>query len=167
TLYIEAISVSKMGEGLKQTGQLGDVMKESSEIAYSYVKSHICDYNQCDTDGKNFFETNKIHLHVPEGATPKDGPSAGITMALALYSLAINKPVKKGMAMTGELTLTGKVLPIGGLKEKVIAARRVKVFELIVPKANDKDFEKLPEYLKKDIKVHYVDYFEDVIKVAF
>ncbi|MGL5543225.1 MAG: endopeptidase La [Fusobacteriaceae bacterium] len=167
TLYIEAISVSKMGEGFKQTGQLGDVMKESSEIAYSYVRSHICDYSQCQADGKNFFETNKIHLHVPEGATPKDGPSAGITMALALYSLAVNKPVKKGTAMTGELTLTGKVLPIGGLKEKVIAARRVKVFELIIPKANEKDFEKLPEYLKKDIRVHYVDYFEDVIKAAF
>lgn len=167
TLYIEAISVSKMGEGFKQTGQLGDVMKESSEIAYSYVRSHICDYEKCTPDGKNFFETNKIHLHVPEGATPKDGPSAGITMALALYSLAVNKPVKKGIAMTGELTLTGKVLPIGGLKEKVIAARRVKIFELILPKGNEKDFEKLPEYLKDGIKVHYVDYFEDVIKAAF
>ncbi|MGL6099007.1 MAG: endopeptidase La [Fusobacteriaceae bacterium] len=167
TLYIEAISVSKVGEGFKQTGQLGEVMKESSEIAYSYVRSHICEYSKCPIDGKNFFENNKIHLHVPEGATPKDGPSAGITMALALYSLAVGKPVKKGLAMTGELTLTGKVLPIGGLKEKVIAARRVKVFELIVPKANKKDFEKLPEYLKKDIKVHYVDYFEDVIKSAF
>ncbi|MGL4980599.1 MAG: endopeptidase La, partial [Fusobacteriaceae bacterium] len=101
TLYIEAISVSKVGEGFKQTGQLGEVMKESSEIAYSYVRSHICEYSECPIDGKNFFENNKIHLHVPEGATPKDGPSAGITMALALYSLAIGKPVKKGLAMTG------------------------------------------------------------------
>lgn len=166
TLYIEAISVSKLGEGFKQTGQLGDVMKESSEIAYSYIKSHISE-TMPDKDGKNFFEINKVHLHVPEGATPKDGPSAGITMALALYSLAVNKPVKKGIAMTGELTLTGKVLPIGGLKEKVIAARRVKIFELIIPKENKKDFEKLPDYLKKDIKVHYVDYFNDVIKAAF
>lgn len=163
TLYIEAISTSKNGGGFKQTGQLGDVMKESSEIAYSYIRSHMWNGDRYN----DFFDKNSIHLHVPAGATPKDGPSAGITMALALYSLAMNKPVKKGIAMTGELTLTGKVLPIGGLKEKTIAARRVGIFELIVPKDNEKDFQRLPEYIKKGIKVNYVDYFDDVILAAF
>ncbi|MGL6168010.1 MAG: endopeptidase La [Fusobacteriaceae bacterium] len=163
TLYMEAISTSKNGTGFKQTGQLGDVMKESSEIAYSYVRSHMWNGDRYN----DFFDKNSVHLHVPAGATPKDGPSAGITMALALYSLAINKPVKKGIAMTGELTLTGKVLPIGGLKEKTIAARRVGIFELIIPKDNKKDFDRLPEYIKKGIKINCVDYFDDVVAAAF
>lgn len=162
TLYIEAISVTK-GKGFKQTGQLGNVMRESSEIAYSYIESYL----RKGELNKNFFDENCIHLHVPAGAVPKDGPSAGITMALALYSLAIGKPVKEKLAMTGEITLTGKVLPIGGLREKVIAARRVGVYELIVPKENRGDFERLPDYIKKGIEIHYADYFEDVIKVAF
>ena len=101
------------------------------------------------------------------GATPKDGPSAGITMALALYSLATNDATKKDLAMTGELTLTGKVLPIGGVREKTIAARRVGVYELIFPKDNKKDFEDLPDYLKKGIKPHFVDYFHDVLQAAY
>lgn len=167
TLYIEAISISKKESGFKQTGNLGDVMKESSEIAYSYVRAHMGDDIEHSQEVKEFFDKNKVHLHVPEGATPKDGPSAGITMALALYSLAIGKPVKKGLAMTGELTLIGKVLPIGGLKEKVIAARRVNIMELIIPKENKKDFDRLPEHIKKGVTVNYADYFEDVIKVAF
>ncbi|MGL6114426.1 MAG: S16 family serine protease, partial [Cetobacterium sp.] len=116
---------------------------------------------------ENFFDNHKIHLHVPEGATPKDGPSAGITMALALYSLAVNKPIKQNLAMTGELTLTGKVLPIGGVKEKAIAAKRVGISELILPKDNEKDFERLQDHIKEGIKVNYVDYFDDVLKFAF
>ena len=162
TLYIEAAITSK-GKGFKQTGQLGSVMKESSEIAYSYIESLI----RTDEESKNFFNENYIHLHVPAGAVPKDGPSAGITMALALYSLVKNKPVKDKLAMTGEITLTGKVLPIGGLREKVIAARRVGVYELIVPKDNKGDFERLPDYIKEGITMHYADYFVDVIKAAF
>lgn len=162
TLYIEAAITSK-GKGFKQTGQLGSVMKESSEIAYSYIESLI----RTDEESKNFFSENYIHLHVPAGAVPKDGPSAGITMALALYSLVKNKPVKDKLAMTGEITLTGKVLPIGGLREKVIAARRVGVYELIVPKDNRGDFERLPDYIKEGITMHYADYFVDVIKAAF
>ena len=114
-----------------------------------------------------FFEKQEIHIHIPEGATPKDGPSAGITMVSSLLSLLINKPVKDNIAMTGEITLTGKILPIGGLKEKLIAARRSKIFELIFPKANVRDFDKLPEYLKKDIKVHFVDYYDEVKKIIF
>jgi ATP-dependent Lon protease len=161
TLYIEASAI-KGSTGFKQTGQLGKVMQESSEIAYSYTRSLIAKMKQ----QQHFFANHFIHLHVPAGATPKDGPSAGITMALALYSLALNKAVRKGIAMTGELTLTGKVLPIGGIREKTLAARRVGVFELIFPKENQKDYDKLPDYLKEGITVHYADYFEDILKIA-
>lgn len=164
TLYIEASAVKSNSAGFKQTGQLGDVMKESAEIAYSYIRSLLCNEN---TKHKDFFNQHYIHLHVPAGATPKDGPSAGITMALALYSLSINKPVQNNFAMTGELTLTGKILPIGGVKEKTIAARRVGIFELIFPKDNKNDFEELPDYIKKGITAHFVDYFKDVLIIAY
>ena len=163
TLYIEASGIKGKGGGFRQTGQLGSVMQESSEIAYSYIRGQIAGAGKKE----NYFDDHFIHLHVPAGATPKDGPSAGITMALALYSLAEGKAIKKGMAMTGELTLTGKVLPIGGVREKTIAARRVKVFELIFPADNRKDFEELPAYLKEGITVHFVEYFDDVLKFAF
>ncbi len=163
TLYVEASSILKKGGGFKQTGQLGDIMKESAEIAYSFIHSLID-----NTAGKeSFFADRFIHLHVPAGATPKDGPSAGITMALALHSLAVVKPVRPGLAMTGELTLTGKVLPVGGIREKVIAARRIGVMELIFPKDNEKDFADLPEYIKEGLSTHFVDYFEDVLAVAY
>jgi ATP-dependent Lon protease len=162
TLYIEATAIKAKNGGLKHTGQLGNVMQESTEIAYSYIRGLVSEQNESNT----FFDEHFIHLHVPAGATPKDGPSAGITMALALYSLAKNKPIRKGLAMTGELTLTGKVLPIGGVREKTIAARRVKVFELIFPADNKKDFDELPEYLKEGIKAHFVEYFDQVVKIA-
>ena len=167
TLYIEATNISTKGSGFKQTGQLGSVMKESTEIAYSYIRSHLCNEEGCDEKVKTFFDTNTVHLHVPAGATPKDGPSAGVTMALALYSLAKNKAVRTDIAMTGELTLTGKVLPIGGIREKTIAARRVGIYTLIVPKDNKKDYERLPDYIKEGVTVHFADYFDDVLKVAF
>ena len=163
TLYIEAAGIKSRGPGFKQTGQLGSVMKESAEIAYSYVRSLLC----CEEPPNNYFEENTVHLHVPAGATPKDGPSAGVTMALALYSLAKGTPIKDGLAMTGELTLTGKVLPIGGVKEKTIAARRVGIKELIFPIDNKKDFEELPEYIREGIDVHFADYFKDVLEVAY
>ncbi len=166
TMYVEASSVKSNNSGFKQTGQLGKVMQESSEIAYSYVRSMLC--HRDSQDGLDqYFKDNFIHLHVPAGATPKDGPSAGITMALALYSLATNKPVRRDVAMTGELTLTGKILPIGGVREKTIAARRVGVYNLIFPQANEKDFEDLPDYLKKGIKPHFVDHFDDVLGVVY
>ncbi len=161
TLYIEANAVKGKTGGFKQTGQLGKVMQESSEIAYSYVRSLLTKNNT------NFFNENFIHLHVPAGATPKDGPSAGITMGLALYSLASNQPVRNDIAMTGELTLTGKVLPIGGVKEKTIAARRVGISELIFPKENKKDFDELPDYITNGIKANFVDYFDEVLSMAF
>ena len=162
TLYIEASGIKGKNPGFRQTGQLGNVMQESSEIAYSYIRSLMA-----KEKGENFFDNHFIHLHVPAGATPKDGPSAGVTMALALHSLAKGKAIKKGLAMTGELTLTGKVLPIGGVREKTIAARRVKVFELIFPLENKKDFDELPEYLKEGITPHFVDYFEDILKIVY
>lgn len=163
TLYIEATAISAKSGGLKQTGQLGNVMQESSEIAYSYIRSLLTKENKF----QDYFNQHFIHLHVPAGATPKDGPSAGITMALALYSMVTNKAIKKGLAMTGELTLTGKVLPIGGVREKTIAARRVKVFELIFPADNKKDFEELPDYIKKGVTAHFVNYFNDVLNIAY
>lgn len=163
TLYIEAAGIRHNGGGFKQTGQLGNVMQESAQIAYSYIQSLLC----CQDPPNNFFEENLIHLHVPAGSTPKDGPSAGVTMALALYSLATGKAVKDGLAMTGELTLTGKVLPIGGVKEKTIAARRVGIRELIFPIDNKKDFEELPDHVREGLTVHFADYFRDVLKVAY
>ncbi len=161
TLYIEANAVKGKTGGFRQTGQLGKVMQESSEIAYSHVRSLLA------KNSDEFFNENFIHLHVPAGATPKDGPSAGITMGLALYSLASNQPVRTDIAMTGELTLTGKVLPIGGVKEKTIAARRVGITALIFPKENKKDFDELPDYIKKGIKANFVDYFDEVLSIAF
>ncbi|VXC91955.1 Lon protease 2 [Pseudomonas sp. 8Z] len=163
TLPIEATRIHTLNRGFKLTGQLGEVMKESAEIAYSYVSSHL---KQLGGD-PTFFDQAFIHLHVPEGATPKDGPSAGITMASALLSLARNQAPKKGVAMTGELTLTGQVLPIGGVREKVIAARRQKIHELILPEANRGSYEELPDYLKEGITVHFAKRYGDVAKVLF
>jgi len=163
TLYIESIPIPTGQPGFKQTGQLGQVMVESSEIAYSYVRSLM----KNNAEVNEFFKKNQIHLHVPAGATPKDGPSAGITMACSLYSLAMNQPIKPRMAMTGELTLSGLVMPIGGVKEKMIACRRSKVKEVILPKDNKEDFELLPDHIKEDITPHFVSTFEDVLKVCF
>ena len=163
TLHIEARSIFNKNGGLKQTGQLGDVMKESAEIAYSYVRSLL----QNDPDAKEFFEERMIHLHVPAGATPKDGPSAGITMACALTSLIFDTPLKAGLAMTGELTLTGVVLPIGGVKEKTIAARRAKISELVFPADNQEDFEDLDDSVREGITAHFVKKLEDVLAIGF
>jgi ATP-dependent Lon protease len=163
TLYIEATKVETGKEAFKQTGQLGDVMVESSEIAYTYVRSIL----DSRPGGRDFFAKKFIHLHVPAGATPKDGPSAGITMATALYSLAVNKPVKRGFAMTGELTLTGQVMPVGGIKEKTIAAKRAKVANLIFPEANRKDFEELPDHIRKGLAPRFVSTFQEVIGICF
>ena len=163
TLYIEAAGIKTKHPGFKQTGQLGDVMRESSEIALSFVRARLCQLPAC----ADFFDQHAVHLHVPAGAPPKDGPSAGITMALALFSLAYGKAVKPGIAMTGELTLTGRVLPIGGVREKTLAARRVGIQELIFPAENQKDFDELPDYIKEGLEVHFVRHFEEVLKIAY
>jgi ATP-dependent Lon protease len=163
TLQIEATAMLTKSKGFKQTGQLGQVMVESAEIAYSYVMAHLEQYGA----KANFFDERFVHLHVPAGATPKDGPSAGVTMATALISMILQKPVRKRLAMTGELTLTGQVLPIGGVKEKVIAARRIGCKILIFPEANRKDFEELPDYLKKGLTVHFAAHFQDIYQLVF
>lgn len=163
TLAIEAAIIHSRHHGLKLTGQLGEVMQESAQIAYSHVVSHLVELKgQAD-----LFNDAQVHLHVPEGATPKDGPSAGVTMATALLSLARNKQVKKNVAMTGELTLTGRVLPVGGIREKVIAARRAGLKELILPEANARDYEEMPDYLKKGLIVHFVDQYYQVASICF
>lgn len=163
TLQIEATAMPSKSKGFKQTGQLGKVMVESSEIAYSYVMAHLEKYGA----KPDFFDGHFVHLHVPAGATPKDGPSAGITMTTALVSMITGKPVRKKLAMTGEFTLSGRVLPIGGVKEKTIAARRSGIKTIIFPDGNRKDFEELPAYLKKGLKVHFVHDYDDVYAVAF
>jgi ATP-dependent Lon protease len=162
TLYVEAADAPGKG-GPKLTGQLGDVMKESVQIAYSLVTSHCKDLGISE----DYFENRQIHVHVPAGATPKDGPSAGITMATALISLARNKRPPAHWAMTGELTLTGRVLPIGGVKEKVIAAKRSKVKNIILPKANEKDFAEIPDKIKKGMTPHFVEDYQEVFELMF
>jgi ATP-dependent Lon protease len=163
TLPIEAAAMPSKSKGFKQTGQLGNVMVESSEIAYSYVMAHLKEYGAAE----DYFDTHFVHLHVPAGATPKDGPSAGVTMTTALLSMITGKPVRRNLGMTGELTLTGRVLPIGGLKEKTIAARRAGLKILIFPEANRKDFAELADYLKEGLEVHFAREYKDVYRVAF
>lgn len=162
TLIIEAVA-NPGKEGFKISGQMGSVMQESAGIAYTWVRHHVADaYNV----PAKFFEERQIHLHIPEGATPKDGPSAGITMATALVSLVLGKKVKDRLAMTGELSLTGQVLPIGGLREKTVAARRNKIKEIIIPKANEKDLEDIPDHVKKGITFYPVERMEEVLGLA-
>ncbi|MDP6629792.1 MAG: endopeptidase La [Kiritimatiellia bacterium] len=163
TLAIEATGVETGKPGFKQTGQLGAVMVESTEIAYTYIRGFLSDSEKAsDVLQKQF-----IHLHIPAGATPKDGPSAGITMASALYSLATGKRIRKAFAMTGELTLTGRVMPIGGVKEKTIAAKRAGINNLVFPEANRKDFEELPDHVRKGLKPNYVSTFPEVVEICF
>ncbi len=163
TLTIEAASIHSFGRGLKLTGQLGDVMRESAEIAYSHIVSHAEEFGADPA----FFKKSFIHLHVPAGATPKDGPSAGITMASAMLSLARNEKLARPLAMTGEMTLTGEVFPVGGIREKVIAARRSGIKELIIPKENQGDYKEVPEHITKGIKVHFVASFDEVVPLLF
>lgn len=163
TLYVEAVQFKAEKTEMKLTGQAGDVMKESSQIAWSYLQSSYEKY----APGRSFFDRQQIHLHIPEGATPKDGPSAGITMMTALTSLLKGKAVAQNLGMTGELTLTGKVLPIGGVKEKLIAARRSGCKTLIFPKDNKRDFDELPKHIKEGLDVHFVEEYDQVFKIAF
>jgi ATP-dependent Lon protease len=162
TLVIEAISVPGK-EGLTLTGMMGDTMKESAAIAMTVARKLAVERYGLAAE---WFDKNHIHLHIPEGATPKDGPSAGITMATALLSLMREKLITDKLVMTGELSLTGQVLPIGGLKEKTIAARRNKAKHIIIPKQNVRDLDEIPDYVKKGIEFHPVERFEEVLKLA-
>ncbi|KAI9257181.1 ATP-dependent protease La [Phascolomyces articulosus] len=167
SLYIESVLESsltpKSQPHLSKTGQLGDVMKESTSIAYTFAKSLMA----TRFPKNKFFEKARVHLHCPAGATPKDGPSAGVTMVTSMVSLALNRPVSSNIAMTGEITVTGRVLKIGGLKEKTIAAKRSKIDTILFPKDNLSDWEELPDHIKEGMTGIPVEYYEDVYKVCF
>lgn len=160
TLEIEVVALNGTGK-LELTGKLGDVMKESARIALTYVRFLV--QNEVDED---YFEKHDIHIHVPEGATPKDGPSAGITMTTAIYSAVTGKPVRADIAMTGEVTLRGRVLPIGGLKEKLLAAKQAGIKEVLVPKENSRDVDEMETEILEGIILQYVHCVEDVLKEA-
>lgn len=160
-LFIEATRMPG-SKGFIVTGQLGDVMKESAQAALSYVRSKAKDLGIQDTA----FEKSDLHLHMPEGATPKDGPSAGVTMATAIASLMTNRLVKSDVAMTGEITLRGRVLPVGGIKEKVLAAHRAGLKTVILPKRNEKDLDELPDQVRKDLKFVFAESVDDVFNAA-
>lgn len=165
TLYVEAASVEK-GEGkgsLKATGQLGDVMKESATIAHTYARRFL---EELRPDSA-FFADHSLHVHVPAGATPKDGPSAGCTLVTALLSLALGRPVRPDLAMTGEVTLTGKVLPIGGVKEKALASKRSGIKHVIFPKGNERDWEELTNDVKAGLEPHFVEEYSQIYELAF
>jgi ATP-dependent Lon protease len=160
-LFIEATAMPGK-KGLTLTGQLGDVMKESATAALSFIRANAQELGIA----KDFFEEVDIHIHVPSGAIPKDGPSAGVTMLTALTSLLTNRTVKKDLAMTGEITLRGMVLPVGGIKEKVLAAHRAGVRTIILPKWNKKDLEDVPAKVKKEITFYFVDEMLEVLRIA-
>jgi ATP-dependent Lon protease len=163
TLYIEAIKVASEKTEMKLTGQAGQVMMESSQIAWSYLNSTISRY----APGYTFFEKTQVHIHIPEGATPKDGPSAGITMVTALISLLTDTPVLDNLAMTGELTLTGRILPIGGVKEKLVAARRSGIKYIILPRENERDVAELPSHIIDGLTLYFVEDYSQVYSIAF
>ncbi|MDO9565937.1 MAG: endopeptidase La [Candidatus Desulfaltia sp.] len=160
-LFVEATAM-KGKKALTLTGQLGDVMKESATTALSFIRTNAVSLGIAE----DFFETQDIHIHIPAGAIPKDGPSAGVTMLTALVSLLTHKKIQKDLAMTGEITLRGQVLPVGGIKEKILAAHRAGIKTIIMPSWNKKDLEDIPEKVKNEIHFHFVDKMMDVLKIA-
>lgn len=164
TLLLESVSFPSKNAGLTLTGKMGDVMKESAQIAFNWARRHVI---SCGKKDAKWFDENTVHLHIPEGATPKDGPSAGITMAATFVSLFTGKTLKPNLAMTGELSLTGQVLPIGGLREKTVAAKRNKIKTILIPKQNLRDLDDMPARVKAGIKFIPVTDVSEVIKAAF
>ena len=161
TPFIES-SITKGKGKLTLTGNLGDVMKESAVIALEYLKAHSSWFNL----KQEVFDNYNVHIHVPEGATPKDGPSAGITMLTSLASLFSQRKVKKNLAMTGEITLRGEVLPVGGIKEKILAAKRASIKEIILCEKNKNDIEEIKESYLKGLTFHYVKTMKEVLDIA-
>jgi ATP-dependent Lon protease len=160
-LKIETVTMPGKGR-MQITGKLGDVMQESVKAAKSFIRSKSLEYGIIPP----VFEKQDFHIHVPEGATPKDGPSAGIGMVTSIVSAITNNPVKRDVAMTGEVTLTGQVLPIGGLKEKLLAAHRAGIKQVLIPKDNEKDLVDMPKKIIDDIKITPVEYADEVLKIA-
>lgn len=160
-LFIESTKMRGKG-ALSLTGQLGDVMKESAQAALSYIRSKSVDYEIQE----DFFEKNDLHVHVPQGAIPKDGPSAGITMLVSLVSLITDKPVRNDVAMTGEITLRGLVLPVGGIKQKVLAARRAGIRNIVLPKLNEKDLEEVPESIKDGMDFKFIEKMDEAVSIC-
>jgi len=160
-IFIEAAKMKGKGN-LILTGSLGDVMKESAQAAMSYIRSNSGLLNISD----NMFEEYDIHIHVPAGAIPKDGPSAGLTIAVALISLITDRPCKRNVALTGELTLTGRILPVGGVKEKVLAAHRAGVKSVVFPAKNEADIKDIPEDIKKDLDIIKINELKEVVDLV-
>ncbi len=163
-LFIEVVAVPGKGQ-LLLTGQLGDVMKESAQAALSYARSYAGTH-AAEIPAADFFAKNDVHVHVPAGSIPKDGPSAGITIGTAILSVLTDRPVNRRVAMTGEITLRGDVLPIGGLKEKVLAAQAAGVHTVVVPRLNRRDLSEVPEAIRKDLTFHFVDHMDEVLRLA-
>ena len=161
TLTIEAVSLPGKGNTIS-TGKLGDVMLESIKAALTVVKSRAVDYQLED----QYFEKHDIHIHVPEGATPKDGPSAGISMCTALLSAIMNIPIRKDVAMTGEITLRGEVLPIGGVREKLLAAKRANISIVILPEENRRELKEISSYITDGLEIHCVRWIDEVFEIA-
>jgi ATP-dependent Lon protease len=161
-LVIEASIMEGTGK-MVMTGKLGDVMQESVQAALTYIRARAEQFGL----PKNFYKKIDIHVHVPEGAIPKDGPSAGIAMATSIASALMKKKVRSDMAMTGEITLRGRVLPIGGLKEKILAAHRGNIKMVIIPKDNEKDLAEVPQNVQNALKIVFVDHIDEVLKIAF
>jgi ATP-dependent Lon protease len=162
-LFVEATAMPGRPR-LTITGQIGDVMRESAQAALSYVRSNAAEL--APEVEEDWFSEHEIHIHVPAGATPKDGPSAGVAMATALVSLLRRRPVRSDVAMTGEITLTGQVLPIGGLKEKALAAQRYGIRCVIAPALNEQDVDEIPEHLRKNLEFRFVDEIGEVLEIA-
>ena len=160
-LKVEVLVLKGKGN-LTLTGQLGDVMKESAQAGYTYIRSRAAELGL----ENNFYETEDLHIHLPEGAIPKDGPSAGITMVTAMVSALTKRPVKAGIAMTGEITLSGRVLPVGGIKEKMLAAHRYGVKTILLPQRNMQDLEEIPENVRAEMKFIPVKHMDEVLKLA-
>ncbi|MBM4347163.1 MAG: endopeptidase La, partial [Deltaproteobacteria bacterium] len=160
-IFVEATKM-RGEKGLNLTGQLGDVMKESAQAALAYVRSKAKELGI----EEDFFSKHDIHIHVPAGAIPKDGPSAGITMFIALTSLLTNKPVRNDVALTGEITLRGLVLPVGGIKEKVLAGMRAGIRTIILPKKNEKDLEEIPEHIRNQMNFKFIQKMDEAIELA-
>jgi ATP-dependent Lon protease len=152
----------KGDKGLILTGSLGEVMKESAQAALSYIRTNASSLRIPE----NFYQECDLHIHIPAGATPKDGPSAGITIATAVLSLLREKPIPREIAMTGELTLSGRVLPVGGIKEKILAARRAGVKTVILPKKNEKNLDDIPDYIKQEMHFVLVEHIQEVLDLT-